>query len=442
MTRLRGLTSLLLLYAGRAGTAATGLLVLPLLHDRMGTAVFGAAGIILSIQALVVLLDLGLAVSSARESASMSADRTWQLRPLVRHIDRVVLAAYASLGVAAVLGSALFAFGIGPIAMGALVAGLAAITHQNASLGILIGRRDFGFAAISQFAGTLLRHSIALGCLYLFAPTLDVFILAQGGVAVVHALVTRARVLALAGERQGGDERPHDRLVFALAVQGVAGACAMQLDKPILGVLAGTSATAPYYLASVLAIVPLSFLAGPVAQFFQPTVMLALAEERQADMIRGLRRLILALCIATAGPGLVLLVGADFLTALWLGSDPIQPQVAGYLQILIVGGVIGSLGLVPSMLLIARRDYRFLAINSVILTIALLSGVALAAAASRIDVVCYLMTAYHCLATLTLWVRASILYPGLNEAAATAPLELRSLLRQLTGGHREPRPDQ
>ena len=432
MIRLRGLTSLLLLYAGRAGTAIVGLLVLPWLHEVLGTAAFGAVAIILSVQALVVMLDLGLAVTAGREASSMLAGSTWQLRPLVHHVDRVIISAYGCLGLLAVLVSPLI--GLGPLPMVMLVLGLAAITHQNVSLTIMIGRRSYWFASISQFSGILLRHSVALGCLYIFSPTVDVFIYAQTGVAVTHALVGRAAVMALAGVKGDGDERPHDRISPALAVVGIAGACALQLDKPITGLFAGPAATAPYYLAGVLALVPISFLAGPVAQFFQPAVMLALAEDRRRDVMLGLRQLTTVLCLATVGPGAVLLVGADPITRLWLGADPLQPLVATYLQVLIIGGVIGSVGLIPSMLLIARRDYRFLAINSVILTTLLLGSVAAGAAANTILGVCYFYTAYHVLATVTLWIRASLLYPELNEAALTAPAEIGKLLRRLKRG--------
>lgn len=422
MSLIRRAMPLLALYGGRVGTAVVGLLALPLLYKVLGPSAFGVVGIILALQALVVMLDLGLAVSTGREAASLSHAARGQLRPLVRHIDRVSLVLYGSILVLGLGVSSLAGLSVSTVTVAATVVGLWALTHQNACLSGIIGRQDFVFASANLFGGVLLRYALALICLHAIAPTVEVFVLAQVTVLLAQVVITRTRLLWLAGPREAS-ATPARRVQISLAlfIMGAAGAAALQLDKPIIGALAGAAAVAPYFLASTLAITPITFLAGPVAQYFQPSVVLAVAEGRAADVQRQLSRLFAALSLLTVAPGLVLFVGAGLITRLWLGADPLQPVVASYLQILIVGGVIGAFGLIPSMLLIARQQYPFLAWVSASATVLLLSAVALFAGQGDIRSICIAYVIYHTSITLMLWGRASQLVPGLNPAVREAP---------------------
>jgi O-antigen/teichoic acid export membrane protein len=419
---MRRAIPLLALYGGRVGTAVVGLLALPLLYKVLGPSAFGIVGVILALQALVVMLDLGLAVSTGREAASLSHEERWRLKPLVRHIDQVSLVLHGGVLIVALGVSSLGGLSVSAVTVGATVVGLWALTHQNACLSGIIGRQDFVFASANLFGGVMLRFTLALICLHTIAPTVEVFVLAQGAVLLAQAAITRFRLLGLAGPRNASvPPTVPARVSLALIVLGAAGAAALQLDKPIIGALAGATAVAPYFLASTLAITPITFLAGPVAQYFQPSVILAIAEGRAADVQRHLSRLFAALSVLTIAPGLVLFVGAGHITRIWLGAEPLQPLVAGYLQTLIIGGVVGAFGLIPSMLLIARQQYPFLACVSAAATTMLLSVVALLAGKGDVQTICIAYVIYHSSITLMLWVRASQLVPGLNAAVIDAP---------------------
>ena len=220
---------------------------------------------------------------------------------------------------------------------------------------------------------------------------------------------------------------------IALLVQTAAGACAMQLDKPLVGALAGAAATAPYYLATVLALTPLTFLAGPVVQFFQPKVIGQIAERSLSPSL--VRKFLLGILGSAFLPGLVLWFAAPAVTALWLRGAPDHAVVAGYVRILVVGTSLGALGFLPNVLLVAKRQYRFLATASTGLTLVVLALAARAAAGGDIGAVCYAYAGYHVAAAVVQWVRALGLDPELRAALwPVTPTALGASLGTVGGG--------
>jgi O-antigen/teichoic acid export membrane protein len=198
----------------------------------------------------------------------------------------------------------------------------------------------------------------------------------------------------------------------AVIVQGIAGACALQLDKPIISALASPRETGPYFLAAVLAMTPITFLAAPVSQFFQPKVVAAVVAGRDQEASRLFARATLALIGVAVLPGLLLALLATPITAAWLASNASQPVVAGLLPILVWGTAIGSLGLIPSMTLIAIRDYRYIATVSTLLTLLVLTATALLARQNNMTGICVAYAIYHISSALALWCRAAFLVPS------------------------------
>jgi O-antigen/teichoic acid export membrane protein len=406
---LRRLWPLLMLYSGRLGTALVGLLVLPLFNQMLGPEQFGIVAILLSLQTLLVILDLGLSISIGRDVASLAAEQLSLVRAMHIHAEKVLVALYVGILLLTLVARLFFDMPIGLSGLLVTVLLFGAITHQNVSQVALLARQDYAWSGVGQLLAVLLRHLLTLACFHLFAATLDVFLYTQCVGAVLYAWLTRARLL---GRLPSVDSTlslplPQARqLSMALMVHGIAGACAMQLDKPIVGALAGAVQTTPYYLATVLSLTPLTFLAGPVVQFFQPKLMAALARS-EAPLDPALVRRFLLCIIATAFvPGLVLWLAAEPLTSLWLHGAPNHVLVSDYTRILVVGATFGALGYVPHVLLVARQQYTFMAVASLSLTTVTLLGTAWAAFDGDVRRICYIYAGYHTAAAVVLWWRA------------------------------------
>jgi O-antigen/teichoic acid export membrane protein len=406
-----------IMYGGRASTALLGLLVLPLLNRLLSASAFGLVAVILSLQALVVMLDLGLAITTGRDIAAAPADAMETRRRIVLHAERVLSVAYVACALIAVVMALIISLPIGPLPILLLVATLWMVTWQNILNVALMAHQDFVLATAFQFGGLLLRHAFSLALVAFWAPTVEAFIIGQ----VLGALPMLLGLRVIVFRRfAGGDEEAPAPLGLkainsAVIVQGIAGACALQLDKPIISALASPQQTGPYFLASVLAMVPITFLAAPVSQFFQPKVVAAIAAGRDGDARRLFAQLILAILAAAVVPGFVIAFLATPITAAWLSSHGNQPIVAHLLPILISGTAISALGLIPIMALTAIRDYRFIALVSTLLTLLVLTATALLARQNDMTGICVAYAIYHISAAIILWCRAAILVPSFRS---------------------------
>lgn len=433
MTLLRRLWPLATLYCGRLGTALVGILLLPWFNRLMGPGPFGVVAIILSTQTLLVALDLGLSIVLGRDLAGLAAGELPLGRAMFAHAERTLLRLYGGLLVLALVASRFVA---SPLALPDIVAAVllfGAVVHQNLGQVALLARQDYAWVGLNQLVGVLLRNAFTLACLSLLAPTLTVFVFSQAFGAVLHALATRWRLARRLPPAPAGAHPAFRSVSFALLMQAVAGACAMQLDKPLVGAFAGAAATAPYFLATVLALTPLTFLAGPVVQFFQPKAIQQIAAGALSPAL--VRKFLFGILASAFLPGLALWFAAPAVTALWLHGAGEHALVADYVRLLVVGTSLGAIGYLPNVLLVARRQYAFLATASSCMTIAVLGTTAWAASHGDVRTVCIAYATYHIAAAVVQWVRALTLDPELRAALSpVTPAALGASLGTVGGG--------
>ena len=189
-----------------------------------------------------------------------------------------------------------------------------------------------------------------------------------------------------------------------------------------------TSATemAPYYLATMLCLTPLSILAGPVAQFFQPRLIRAIASGDTTAAQSVLRPFVTAIVFITFLPSALLWLVREPVISAWLGHSEQVTDVAHYTAILLPGVAIGALGYVPYLILVARQDYRFQARASMAMTALTLVATVLLAHNQSVEGVCWVYTIYHASSTLMSWARCIL---GQSAGAQYAP---DAALRTLT----------
>lgn len=408
---------LLSLYGSRLAGIVVTLVFLPLYARLLGPHDFGLVAMILSGQMLMAMLDLGMANLITRDLAAMpdpgQALTRW------RAAERLLSLYFAALGVIA-LGAAAVA-GLSP-AWAALCALLYwALTLQNLSQSALLARGEVRLAATLQGVGVLGRAGLTTATLLWLDGSLRGFLVSQAAGAVLHLLTSRRYGQAPLMQATGpanGDAMTLAQLTrrgLPLFLVGIAGAAVLQADKLIVGTFMSPAAVTPYFLATTFCMTPISILAGPVAQFFQPQVIGATTTGDGVAVQSRTRQLTLALLATVVLPTLGLWLLREPLIRFWLHDAALAADVARLCALLLPAAAIGAVGNVPVTLLNAVADFGHIARISTACTVATLAGVAIAAHHGRLDIVCAIYLAYYLAITALLWWRAAC-----NPAVARA----------------------
>lgn len=412
-TRKQKFLDFSVLYLSKTGALVITLFIIPHFQKLMSAEDFGFVALFLSVQALLLVLDLGLSLSVGRDVA---VSRTSSGRALFtwRAAEYAISLAYIPLFIVAVIaaGTGMLSFGMGTIvlALGAIWQ----LTLQNIGYSALIARRDFVSAAGILVTGTVMRGGLTLAALEFIAPTLQVFLISQASAALIQYLATRFRCqkvlergLTAQAARAPGLSAVSNLLWRArsLSLFGLAGAAVLQGDKLIISALDSAVGMAPYYLATTLCLVPISSLAGPVASYFQPEILRAISKRDPDATQRSVSRMMQLLAIVTVPPTMGIWLLRDPIIQFWLVGSENAALVTEYTAILLPGVCVGAFGFIPYVILLGKGDLKFQARLSTIMTIVTLAMTAVFAYYSNTKAICWVYSSYHASSTILSWLR-------------------------------------
>jgi len=415
---------LLFLFVSKAGGVLVVLFFMPLFYRLLGVEQFGVVAVILSLQAFLVMLDLGMSTLVGRDIAafgrsSEDSTKVWHNAEIVLSIFYLVI-----LVVAAAWGGLESPAGLSGYATAAVAILFWLMILQNIGQVVLLATKSYKAASMIQLVGVLFRSIVTMLALQYIAATLEVFILSQLVAMFFQMLVTR-RVCA-----RGLATLVHAKFDIVgckkllkrgkpLVVFGLAGAAAMQLDKPIIASLISSTEVATYFLAVTFCMTPVAILAGPISQYFQPNLISLASQGDQRDIKELLSYFVVTMMLVTMLPSLVLWIYSKFWIGLWLHDAPGVNQVISYVSILLPGAFIGALGFLPYAILTVQQDYRFQAMISLVMTIFVLLLVIYFANHHNVLAICWVYSLYHVASTAALWAR-SIYLSEMSEYAKQA----------------------
>ena len=429
--RRTALLSMVMLYGSRSAAVVVGFFFLPLYHRLLGNEQFGLVAVILSLQALLMMLDLGMSTLVGREVASGEKHGN-ELYRLVHEAELGLGLFYLVLLLLAVAAKAAGGFpNLDFVTVIGILALFSVLVLQNLYYSVMMATRAYSKASTVQVAGVVLRAVFTALVLANIQADLRIFVAVQFVTGSVHWLVTR-RTMKL--QLFSGGATTSDRLEGAtlgevlsllkrgrsLALFSAAGAAAMQLDKPIVSAFASAASVSPYFLATTLCMAPISLLAGPVSQYFQPLVFAAGTRRDGASVEKILSAFSICLVLVTMSVSASLWMLRQPIVGLWLGhNNPDHRVVADYVAILLPGVAFGALGYLPYTLLLSVRDYKFQAVLSWFSTILTVTATAVCAWQKNIAGVCYVYLLYHSGTTFLSWLRAWILPATRAQAKLT-----------------------
>ena len=400
------------LYAGKTAGILVAFIFFPLYSRLLGPEQFGAVAVILSLQALLVMLDLGMSTMISRDVAA-GQSKPYRLFGLVR-TSEVCLAGFYFLLLALAIGfkSLDGLSNINFFVVGGAVLLFWVLVMQNIYYTAMLASGTYTCATIIQVVGTIARAISSIYVLSNFATTLTAFVLTQLFLAALHCLITRhylKNALCVHGKKQPtvGFSECYAMISRGrtLLVSGAAGAAAMQLDKPIISIFMSAADIAPYFLAVTLSATPVGILAAPIAQYFQVRITKDIAHNNHEAYKKNLSYFIIATAFAVLAPGMILFIFNEEIVAVWLGNSGQNHVVSSYSKILLIGYGMAAMGYIPYVIIIARQQFAFQAKLSIFATIFVLIWVAIAAYYSNITLVCYAYVAYFFIATFGFFAR-------------------------------------
>lgn len=408
----RRLLELALLYASKSGAVIAGVIVLPFFNKMLGPEIFGLVAVVFTLQGFLITLDFGLSIVVGRNLAATDSTAEQQYT-IWRDSELFISIFYATLFFPAFFISWKIDATLGPLQVIACLVLFWSLTLQNIAQSALLARKHYNEAALAQVLGVLARHGFSALALTLVYPSLSIFLYVQAVVAFFQMIATRWKCnnVLLEGNFYYSGVNFLERakkLVHAgqsLMIFGLSGAAVMYLDKVIVSSLVSARDLTPYYFATTFCLVPISVLAAPIAQFFQPKIIHAVSAGESLKARRIVVNFNLFIVAFAILPAAIIWQFRSEIITLWLHGSPDVLSVVEFSTVLLPGVALGSLGYVPYTLLLAKQEYKYQALLSLKLTSLTLFAVVLASLFHNIFFVCVIYSVYHVGSAIASWRR-------------------------------------
>jgi O-antigen/teichoic acid export membrane protein len=361
---------------GRGWTSLIALALVPLYLHYLGIQAFGLIGFFASLQAVSLLLDLGLSTTINREMArrSVTADDWSQRRDLLRTLEVVNWAIAVLLAVGIWLLAPVIAdhwINPGTLARPTVIQsvqmmGLALALKWPVNLynGALMGlQRQISMNVILVLIATITGGG-ALATLAFVAPTPEAFFawqfLASGAATLVTAVwawhCTHGPAMVAPRFRAG---ILIDTWRFAAGVSGVTvlGIILAQMDKLVLSAVLSLEDFGYYSLATMMA-TGLAILASPVFTAVFPALSTLVARKDSVALIKTYHRAAQTLAALVLPPMIMIAWFSREVLQAWTGSGAIASATAPVLSLLMLGSGFNALMTVPWALQLAHGYLR------------------------------------------------------------------------------------
>lgn len=360
------------LLAGWANSAWSALLALaavPFYLKYLGVESYGLIGFYLTLQALIQLLDMGMAATMNREVARSSSTRDYQV---TGDLLQTLAVMYWSVAGGIVLIIWLLSAWIGQSwlkpeqisqdTLSSVVAlmGLVVACRWPIGLyqGVLIGaQRIVLFSAISMVMATLSNFGAVL-ILAFVSRRIEAFFLWQAAVGLLYALCMRFSAWRILGRPKllgFSFKKLAPVWRFSAGMSGIALTSAVftQLDKVILS---KTVALAEFgnYMVAVMVMSGLQILIAPVFNVIYPR-MSALVAAKNWDALLTIYRDGSRLFASAIFPAAMLIAvyGMEFVT-IWTGNEELAVNAAPIIAFLAIGSALNGVMFFPYALQLAH----------------------------------------------------------------------------------------
>lgn len=349
-------------------SALVGLAVVPFYLKYLGIEAYGLIGFFVTTQALLSILDMGMAPTINREVARCSASGNLQEAGKLLHTLAIVY--WGVAGVIALLAGMLAptianywlqskALSLQTISNAVMLMGLVVACRWPIGLyqGALIGSQRLMISSAINMLMVTIGSLGAVAVLEFFSPTIEAFFAWQAGVGFLYALVIR-----FAAWRVIGRVRPINfdlnqlksvwRFAAGMGGIGLTALVFTQLDKLILSKLLELEEFGHYMLATVV-VSGLSIVVAPLFNVIYPrfSVLVINGDVEKLTTLYRLGTRMLATLIFPAA--MLLAIFSKDLLFVWTGNSEIATNVAPVISTLVIGTALNSVMYFPYALQLA-----------------------------------------------------------------------------------------
>lgn len=365
----------------------------PLYLRMLGAEAFGVLGFVLSLQAAILALDGGLAVSATRAVAQGQAELTRRSTADLMHglAQASWCMALAVAGLMALLASSLagqwlnlLELPTAYVAQSLAVAGVAIGVRWPLALyqAILIGSQKLVALSALNVSMTVLSTGGAVALMVLEGPDLRLLFAWLAAVALVQVLSCRSLARQALGAGRSppkGEVKRFFRLSAAAGWLGVVGLLLMQVDKVVLSRMLPAGQFGYYVMATLMASA-LYGLVMPVFNVLYPRFAVLASAPDSTDLSRLYRDSTLALATLLFPLAAVLAFFADSILLLWTGDPAAVRAASSSVMLLALATAIHGVMFVPYALKLACGASRLaLMISATLLAFSLPATIVAAA---------------------------------------------------------------
>jgi O-antigen/teichoic acid export membrane protein len=386
-------------YASQLYTTLISILLIPLYLRMMGAEAYGLIAFFSMLQYWFVVLDLGLTLTIARESARYFGGA---LPPLdYRRLYRALSLLFVAVAVAG--GGALVALSpfiakhwlklrelpVDDIILALQIMGLSVAMRWMGGLyrGVATGAERFVWlSGFNAFIATL-RFAAVFASMALWGYTPKVFFLHQMAVAAMELgilyIVARRLVPrpAMGDPPTGWSFAPIAmRLRFSLAIAFTSAVWIIvtQVDKLILsGVL--TLADYGFFMLAVLVASGITTATGPIGTALMPRLARLHAEGNHTEIVRLYHRFAQLVGVVAVSLTVILACCAESLLFAWTGDRELSRAAAPILRLYAIGNGLLAMSAFPFYIQYARGNLRYHLIGNFGLIALLIPGIVFAA---------------------------------------------------------------
>ncbi|ABE45889.1 oligosaccharide flippase family protein [Polaromonas sp. JS666] len=371
--------------ASSAWSALVGLTVVPFYLKYLGIEAYGLIGFFLTTQALLQLLDMGMAPTINREVARYSASGNLQESGTLLHTLAMV---YWAMAVAIAVLIAAVAPWIAQYWIQSRQLSAQTVSHAVVLMGLVVACRWpiglyqgalIGAERLTVLSGinivmTTAGSVGAVAVLALVSPTIEAFFVWQACMGLVYAVAIRGAAWRIIGKVKKisfdiDKLKSVWRFTANMSGIGLTALVITQLDKVILSKTLGLEEFGHYMLAMVV-VTGLQVFITPLFNVIYPRFSALVVNGEIGELINLYRLGTRMLATVLFPIAMVLAIFAEDLVLVWTGNPTIASSVAPIMALMALGSAVHGTMYFPYALQLAFGMPRLaLTINTILMTV-------------------------------------------------------------------------